>query len=301
MGYSARYHAASLAAVFLALAVGILVGVGFASDIVSGTADDIEASLEEDIDQYQAEIGTLETELEDEREFEREVYPAVVENTLTGRRLGVFGLGEVPAEITADLEAALGPTGGDIGQVGVVRLPPDLAALARNAEGREARAIERGTPEALREFGVDAARILARGGSRFDALRGTLLGRYSGQAAGTDAVVLVRDRPALEGEEADAAEALEDGLLAGFRSLGIPVVGVERTTSDPTNVPFFVDRGISTVDSVDRIAGRVAAVYALCGASGDFGVKETADALLPDLLGNPCPGRQAGGAAEDRR
>ena len=30
MGYSARYHAASLAAVFLALAVGILIGVGIA-------------------------------------------------------------------------------------------------------------------------------------------------------------------------------------------------------------------------------------------------------------------------------
>ena len=28
MGYSARYHAASLAAVFLALAVGILIGAG---------------------------------------------------------------------------------------------------------------------------------------------------------------------------------------------------------------------------------------------------------------------------------
>ena len=45
MGYSARYHAASLAAVFLALAVGILIGVGFGSDIVTGTADDLEQSL----------------------------------------------------------------------------------------------------------------------------------------------------------------------------------------------------------------------------------------------------------------
>jgi len=28
MGYSGRYHAASLAAVFIALAIGILIGVG---------------------------------------------------------------------------------------------------------------------------------------------------------------------------------------------------------------------------------------------------------------------------------
>ena len=49
MGYSARYHAASLAAVFLALAVGILVGVGFVSDVVSGTAEDLEQSLKSDL------------------------------------------------------------------------------------------------------------------------------------------------------------------------------------------------------------------------------------------------------------
>ncbi len=34
MGYSARYHAASLAAVFLALAIGILIGVGLGDNVV---------------------------------------------------------------------------------------------------------------------------------------------------------------------------------------------------------------------------------------------------------------------------
>ena len=36
-----RYHAASLAAVFLALAVGILIGVGLGDDLVAGTGDDL--------------------------------------------------------------------------------------------------------------------------------------------------------------------------------------------------------------------------------------------------------------------
>jgi Copper transport outer membrane protein, MctB len=38
------------------------------------------------------------------------------------------------------------------------------------------------------------------------------------------------------------------------------------------------------VDDIDRTAGKVALVYALAGASGHFGVKDTADSLLPDLL-----------------
>jgi hypothetical protein len=41
------------------------------------------------------------------------------------------------------------------------------------------------------------------------------------------------------------------------------------------------------VDSVDLTSGKVAMVFALLGAEGDFGVKETADRLLPDLL--PAP------------
>ncbi|HEX2128794.1 MAG TPA: copper transporter, partial [Solirubrobacterales bacterium] len=212
MGYSARYHAASLAAVFLALAVGILIGVGFGSDIVSGTAEDLEQSLEEDLDQERAQVDALEDELADERAFERAVYPAVVENVLRGSQVALIGLGDVSAEITADLEEAIGPTGGEIGEVGVVTEPPDLDRLAQLEDGRMARAIERGSPDALRELGVDAARLLVHGGLRFDELRGTLLGRYSGQAAGTDAVVLVRERPEdLEPEASEATDALEDG------------------------------------------------------------------------------------------
>jgi hypothetical protein len=294
MGYSSRYHAASLAAVFLALAVGILIGVGFGSDIVSGTADDLEKSLGEDLDDARAQVDALEADLDEERSFERAVYPAVVEDVLQNRQVALVGLGDVSAEITADLEAAIGPSDGEIGQVGVVTEPPDLGRLARLAEGREARAIQRGAPEALRELGVDAARVLARGGPRFDELRGTLLGRYSGQAAGTNAVVLVRERPEdLEPEVADVTDSLEDGLLAGFRSLGIPVVGVERSDADPSSVAFYTDRGLSTVDSIDRVAGRAATVFALCGVSGHFGVGEGADALLPDLVGDPCPGKDA--------
>jgi hypothetical protein len=37
------------------------------------------------------------------------------------------------------------------------------------------------------------------------------------------------------------------------------------------------------VDSVDLVSGRVALVYALNGSEGNYGVKATADRLLPDL------------------
>ena len=77
MGYSGRYHAASLAAVFLALAIGILIGVGFGSDVVSGTAEDLESSLGSDLDRRNERIGELEDELDREAEFGQLAYPGL--------------------------------------------------------------------------------------------------------------------------------------------------------------------------------------------------------------------------------
>ena len=44
------------------------------------------------------------------------------------------------------------------------------------------------------------------------------------------------------------------------------------------------------VDNVDDTAGRAALVFVLAGAEGDYGVRDTADALLPKVAGGqPSP------------
>lgn len=286
MGYSARYHAASLAAIFLALAVGILIGVGLGSDVVSGTAEDLERSLGSDLGEARAEIESLEAELSREREFGAGVYPAVVQRRLRGGRIALIGLGGLSDELTSDVEDALGPAGARVSEVAVVREPPDLDALAGTLRGRRARATSRGDEEALTRLGHRAADALLEGGPGFDELRGSLLSRYSGRPGEVDGAVVVRERPAeLEQGEAATTDLVEDGLLAGIRASGLPAVGVERSTDEVSSVGFFDSRGLSTIDSVDLHSGRVALVFALRGgAIGNFGVKDSADGLLPDLL-----------------
>jgi hypothetical protein len=61
----------------------------------------------------------------------------------------------------------------------------------------------------------------------------------------------------------------------------MPVVGVERSAEDPSQIPSYVHGGLSTVDDADQPAGRVALALALAGAEGNFGYKSTADAPLP--------------------
>ena len=69
MGYSARYHAASLAAVFLALAVGILIGAGLGDNLLSDTEENLRESLEGDIEDARGEADELQVQLDRERAF----------------------------------------------------------------------------------------------------------------------------------------------------------------------------------------------------------------------------------------
>ena len=289
MGYSSRYHAASLAAVFLALAVGILIGVGFGSDVVNGTADSLENSLSSDLAEERQQVDDLERELSNERDFAQTIYPTVVGDRLLGVRVAVVGLGALGPGVFSNIEDALEPTDATIAEIAVVNEPPSLDELASTLEGRRARALADGDTEAIDAFAVDAGRRLVFGGGRFDELRGTLVGRFSGQPRGIDAVIVVRQSPGeLEAADQAATDHLEDGILAGLRATNRPVVGVEQTSTDPSTIGFYAASGTSTVDDVDRVAGRVALVYALAGANGHFGAKDSADSLLPDLL-TPAP------------
>ena len=75
------------------------------------------------------------------------------------------------------------------------------------------------------------------------------------------------------------------GLYAGVASAGVPAVGVERTSPATSAIKAFVRGGLSTVDSIETSAGRLALVLELAGAgSGHFGVEPAATSgLLPPV------------------
>jgi hypothetical protein len=74
---------------------------------------------------------------------------------------------------------------------------------------------------------------------------------------------------------------VEQGLIDGLRAAGQPVVGIERTDSNPSQISFYSKQGLSSVDAVDSAGGRVDLVLTLAGSRGNFGYKSTADGPLP--------------------
>ena len=285
MGYSSRYHAASLAAVFLALAIGILIGVNFGDDVVSGTAESLEESLQTDLEDARAEADELDAELQAERDFSEAAYPALVAGRLREDNIGLVALGGLPSQVVEDVEAMLDPTGAQLTHVSVVRAPPDTQALAEALQGTDYDRVDRDTQQ-LEDLGRALGRQLVSGGGELlDEVREQFLVRESGSEAGLDGIIVVRDAPGdLTGDESASAETLEGGVLEGIADAEPPAVGVERADTDPSAIALFDAHGIATSDSVDLVSGRVAAVFVLLGADGNFGVKDSADQLLPDLL-----------------
>src|SRR5437867_2596679 len=120
MGYSGRYHVASLAAVFLALAIGILIGVGLGHNVLSGAQRDLEQSLKSDLANTRNHNQALQGELNQERDFSSQSFPALVGNLLRGERIAVVALGGLPEGIKGDIEAVVGgdsPTSAQLGEV----------------------------------------------------------------------------------------------------------------------------------------------------------------------------------------
>jgi hypothetical protein len=284
MGYSARYHAVSLIAVFLALAIGILIGAEFGGDALNNTRKNLEQSLTGNLQDARERADELNGKLARSDEFASRVYPALVRGRLEGRRIGVVALGDLPGDAASAIEDTLVPTGARLVGIGVVREPVDLSALASELSKTRFANI-RGNEEALAEFGTGAGRQLVRGGTLLDRVRSHLFSRASGNFGALDGVIVVRQTPEEMGAVQRAKVAtLESALMAGITGTRTPAVGVETSTAEPSSISFFAGNDLSSVDDVETAAGRVATVFALLGAEGSFGVKGSADRLLPDLL-----------------
>ena len=284
MGYSARYHATSLIAVFLALAIGILIGAEFGGDALNNTRRDLEHSLVGNLQDARARADELNAELNRANEFGERVYPVLTRDRLEGRRIAVVALGELPGDITEDVEEALGPTGARLVGVGVVREPIDLNGLAESL-AKTRFADLRTNPDALTELGTGLGRQLVIGGTLLEVVRGNLFSRASGSFGALDGVIVVRDQPEEMGPLQDGkADQLEEALMSGMTATRVPAVGVETTGSDSSSISFFQSNDLASVDDIDLTAGQLALVFALLGADGSFGVKGSADQLLPDLL-----------------
>jgi hypothetical protein len=294
--FDLRYHVASLAAVFLMLVVGILIGVGIAG---RGFVDDAERdrlegrieALEDDLEAADATAADLELRQEAAAEFVDGAYPVLAEGRLQGQRIGVVVLGPVEQNTLPFVERAIEvDAGGRIARMRALELPLRLDAVEAEIDSHSELGGYEGD-EQLGNVGRDIGREFAAGEETplWDTLEGEIVEeRAGGFADAVDGVVVIRSA---EPQEGGTARFLA-GLYQGLASTGVPVVGVEPSRVEQSAIPVFKDYRLSTVDGVDDELGQLAVILLLAGAEpGDYGVRDTAeDGILPPI--EPLPPRE---------
>jgi hypothetical protein len=294
--FDLRYHVASLAAVFLALVIGILVGVGIADrgyvdKAQRGLLEQRIAKLRSDLNDARTHADNLAAQQRATQAFVTDTYPELMANRLRGKSIALVFLGPSDAHVRASLEQALTDAGAS-GWVRVraLKFPLDVPQVDNTLAGDPA--LTRYVGDArLPALGKSLAEELAAGGRA--PLWTTLAEQIVAERAGSekqpaDGVVVVRTA----GKQYDGTAKFLAGFYSGLIAAPVPVVGVETTEASQSTVKAFQRNGISSVDDVDEPIGRFALTLLLDGArAGHYGVKPSAaDGVLPPLETAPRGG-----------
>ena len=279
-----RYHALSLAAVFIALVVGLLLGVAIGDkELVSSASNEIRDSLRRDVVRANGERDDARTDLLRERQFGEKSYPILTGGRLRGRRIGLVMLGETDG-VLETVDRALEPTGATLKVVAVVKSSVDPTELADRARGTRYQGLAT-DDDLLDDFGRRMGAQMVAGGRLISVARTALLRSLSGSFGDLDGVIVMRSGAAPKDKQAaDRLKALQGGIVRGLAAEGLSVAGIETRETDPSQVGWYRDHELSSVDNVDETAGRAALVFVLAGSDGSFGRKDSAQGLLPPVV-----------------
>jgi hypothetical protein len=286
--FDLRYHVASLAAVFLALIIGILVGVGISDRGLVDSAktkflQDEVASLQKRLDNQATQSNDLSRARQAAQAYVNESYPALVRNRLKNKQIAVVFVGSVNGGLRSAVEQTLADSGAQQLRMRALKVPLDVRQVEAAIKNQPAAAGLHGKAN-LEALGRALGDELASGGDTplWNSLTDALVEeRAGGNKAPADGVVVVRTATPQRG----ATSRFLIGLYEGLGSADVPAIGVEETDAPNSAAKVYRQAGLSSVDDIDTKVGQLALVWLLQGASpGQYGVKSSAgDGALPAM------------------
>ena len=312
-----RYHLVSLIAVFLAVALGIVIGTTQLNGPVLSNLQTQVKALQADKRSLEDRSNGLKTELNSSDAFEQAVGPALVQGSLPGRRVLVLITDDGVAQGTIDgVTTLVGKAGATV--TGAIRLQPAYSDPA-TAASLQSYVTGPGLPPVQLPQVNDTAKLVGSLLAQVLTVPGKA-GRQVPSAADVSSVlaglsalkVLQQDTPSVSpadyvvvltagaqtGADAAARNAslvdlvtALDGAGSGAVVAGDPtsnvktgLVGVLR--ADPT-----LSAQVSTVDNASSPAGRISAVLALGpegkGTSGKYGTGQDTQPVPPVASSTP--------------
>ncbi|QOC92525.1 copper transporter [Micromonospora craniellae] len=307
-----RYHVVSLTAVFLALAIGLVVGTAALNGPVADSLKETVNSLRKDNQQMRQTVQNMQRELELEEEFAAEMAQVMLPGTLTGKRVLLLSL-PTGRDHTEGVVAMLQLAGADI--IGRIDLQDkfinpennnnllELAVTAARPTGAPTSGLP-GNGHGVETSSALLATVLldqpAGAEPVTEADRRAVVTAYGNAnyltaadriTNSAEAVVVVSGQPYVDKDSAKKDESVVKIAEQFDRTGGIVVAGNGFTDG---NLVSFV-RGdavlaqtISTVDNANTVQGQLVTTLAVVQQlnerkAGQYGVGDNVDSLVPKL------------------
>jgi hypothetical protein len=306
-----RYHLVSLIAVFLAVALGIVIGTTALNEPILADIEHQVTDLEQDKRGLEDQTQQLQTQVDSADAFGAAVAPALVAGTLAGRSVLLVTTTEDVAPETVDqVTALINQAGGTVN--GSIALRPEFSDPS-TAASLQSYVTGPGLPTGFRLPETDdtgqlvgslmgqAFMIPANGGAAPD---GAAVSSVLGGLVALDVLTQTSDSltpanyavvltaGAFTGDDAADRNATVVDLVTALDAAGSGAVVAGDAASAGDNGLVGALRGdptlsaaVSTVDNVGSVAGRISTVLALGsegeGTSGRYGTGEDTQPVPP--------------------
>ncbi len=286
-----RYFISSLAAVFLALGIGIVIGGALiGNDDMVKSQENLIFSLEQDFQQLRSEkkflqedLKTRNVELEVLRQFNREVLPLLISAQLIDRKIALIKTNEtINPSLVSDLMKTLRQAGAQVPiTINISEWPLLFKENKLFATQLGFKPEETWVEELFSEFMEEL--ISGENGKICSLLQvHNLMQVNRSMKEPIDTLVLLGGSYEEKSSRVDEIDLL---LAKSGRKNGLTVIGAEPLSVSFSYIPKLKNSGLTTVDNIDTLPGQVALIFSLAsGQKGNYGVKETARALLPEPL-----------------
>lgn len=287
MNPNLKYYVVSIAAIFLALGIGIYIGFTLdAHNLLVEQKDDIVAKIEEKFEYLSDENVNLKQEINDleniNDQYEKyieNVYEVIIKDRLKDANIAIIETNDdyVYSGIGKTLELA---------GANVVNITTIKDKFINEGVLKE---INDGLYEKLQSddlvgggiINLTRAIINGKEDDFIDSLREkkaiNLIGSYD---TPIDYLVIAGGA---ENEDANKISKIDKNIIDLAHDLEVSVIGIEKENVNYSYMDAYKNYRISTVDNVDSIIGKTALILSMEGRAGNYGIKPGAQQLLPNL------------------
>ena len=282
-----KFYVISIVAIFAALGIGIYIGFTLDTEsFIDEQKEDIAAKLEERFDfltnenqELKLSLKEIEVENDNYKYFIDSTYEEIVKGRLNGTKIAIIETTDdyVYSGIGQILETA----GANVINVTTINdriMNEDMLQNIYNELGRPTSAnnlISTSIEELTKSLIIGQETELVEKLIEKDFV--DIIGIIN---ESIDYVIIAGGSV---GEDKERLTLVDQVIVNTVKNMDKPLVGIEKLKSSYSYMEAYKSFRISTIDNVDTPMGKVSLVLAMEGRPGHYGLKSTAEELIPNL------------------